>query len=590
MSDAKHTQELGSVNPMSFTHQPENVADLEQHRFRRIQAKAEPAAPAMPEGNLEAILASLVKKALMDQEKANKKKKQGGGEGGGQAENSPKDPTIEMLFAQHFEKQQRWKLGGVLDEHTGEVERKVYEWMEGPRGCYWRVMSDVRARSLTTRWMGTQHPNKARSSTAASCLTTMMDMLSDDERCTIHQPSPDDDVAIMPVRNAYLYIERDGTIRAKKPTMGAGITYVVPAEIDWARVDADGIYTPQEPPAGSAWGSYLDLFMSDLGVRQLLQEATGSSLLPTTFERGFMLVGSGSNGKSTFLNALTALHPRHMSLSLKKLEGEFNLAKLGQGVTLAMSSENPSFIGPDAEEVLKALISRDIISARDPHQPLSSFRPRATLFFACNKAIQFTDRSKGLQTKLQIIPFMGYKNRRGQGVVRDYDKKVTKNAKELGVLLDWALIGAARLRQQDDQFSELPEAAAAVVKTVRIEADPVSSYLCQVDLQLETACESSKEAIYDDYVAMADRDNAKAVRSQEFWRAVKEYVQRELGGELQERQPSGGARYGKRVGRTVNVSIMGLQPTGWHWDTGVKLANPLPPVDEEGNFPEIPFP
>jgi phage/plasmid-associated DNA primase len=281
---------------------------------------------------------------------------------------------------------------------------------------------------------------------------------------------------------------------------------------------------------------------------------------------------------------LTALHPRHMSLSLKKLEGEFNLAKLGQGVTLAMSSENPSFIGPDAEEVLKALISRDIISARDPHQPLSSFRPRATWFFSCNKAIQFTDRSKGLQSKLQIIPFMGYKDRRAKGVVRDFDRKVTRNARELGVLLDWALIGAVRLRKQDDQFSELPETAASVVKTVRIEADPVSSYLYQVDLQLETACETSKEAIYDDYVKFADKDNAKAVRSQEFWRAVKEYAQRELGGELLERQPSGGSRYGKRVGRTVNVSITGLQPTGWHWETGTKVAPPVPPMDEDLPF------
>lgn len=557
-----------------------NVSSLEEARSAREQAKAEPAMPS--DVNFEELVTKLLKKALIDQDRAKKKKEKGGG--GGEAQSDPKGPTIEVLFAEHFEMQQRLKLGGVLDEFTGEVERKVYEWQEGPRGSYWRVMSDTRARSVTGRWMRTQHPNKARSSTAASCLASMMDWLSDNQFCTIRQPSPDDDVAIMPVRNAYLYIERDGTIRAKKPNKAAGITYVVPAEIDWSRVDADGIYTPQEPPADSAWGSYLDLFMSDLGVRQLLQEATGSSLLPTTFERGFMLVGSGSNGKSTFLNALTALHPRHMSLSLKKLEGEFNLAKLGQGVTLAMSSENPSFIGPDAEEILKALISRDIISARDPHQPLSSFRPRATLFFACNKAIQFTDRSKGLQSKLQIIPFMGYKNRRGQGVVRDFDRKVTRNARELGVLLDWALIGAVRLRKQDDQFSELPETAASVVKTVRIEADPVSSYLYQVDLQLETACETSKEAIYDDYVKFADKDNAKPVRSQEFWRAVKEYVQRELGGELLERQPSGGSRYGKRVGRTVNVSITGLQPTGWHWETGTKVAPPVPPMDEDFPF------
>ena len=488
-------------------------------------------------------------------------------------------PTPELCYADYFAGRDDLRVGGAIDRQ-GTVERKFYEWNDDQRsGQFWKVMNDDRARNIAVTWLKRNVPNKGRSSLGQSCVETTMDLYCFDSEQSISQRDHKD--VVMPVLGAYLHIKADGTIVAHKPTKEAGMTHCVPAKFDWSRVGADGIYTPRSVDPNSAFGKYLDLFMADLEVRQLLQEAVGSSLLPTAFEKGFMLTGGGSNGKSTLLHLLRTLHPRNFALSLDKLDSEFSMGNL-PGMTLALSTESAPFIGIKAEQRIKALISRDPIAVREPFKPEITVVPRCSVWFACNKPIRFVDRTYGLTSKIVTIPFLGFKSRTSDSVILDYHRTITDSETEMSQLLDWALEGAARLRRQGNRFSELPEAAKAVSESHRLETDPLYAYFMEVDLRTETHAESSKAEIYADYVSSMHTSENRPVCNGEFWKAVGDHVMKTEGVRLRGRQPGGGARHAKRLSRMVNVSIHGVKSDPFDWDkTALRHSAPerLDPPD-----------
>jgi hypothetical protein len=489
-------------------------------------------------------------------------------------------PSTELFYCDYFEGLADYRVGGVIDQATCETERRVYRWTDDHQGAFWRLQTEAQNRNHVSQWLRKRFPGKVKTVNAKSCVETMLDLLSFEPEQALKRDQ-NRKVTILPLKNAYLFIEKDGTVRAEKPNREASITHVVPAEIDWSRVDARGIYTPSSVPAESAWGSYLDLFMSNMSIRNLLQEATGASLLSTNFERGFMLVGTGSNGKSTYLNVLRAFHPLNTDLPLDKLDSEYNLAKLSKGQTLATSSENVQYIGRSGEQILKSVISRDLISAREPYEGVQCFRSKATLFWACNKPTQFSDRTKGLGTKIEIIPFLGFKNRENKGAIRDFDGVVVGDSRELAVVLDWALLGAARLRKQGDQFSKLEDEALEAAKNIKVESDPLMQYFIDVELRSETAFATSKDAIFADYEQTTIDGRNKPVSKGEFWRAAREFVQAELNGIYEEMQPAGGSRYAKRQSRVCNLTVRGIQPAVWTWK-----GHPVP-VPSQATAPAV---
>lgn len=484
-------------------------------------------------------------------------------------------PSTELFYTDYFEGLDDYRVGGVVDRAKGTVDRRAYAWAVDDFGAFWRVLSQEQIKNHALRWLRSRFPGKSKDGIAVSCVDSMFTMCSFDPKQSLPRPT-DKKVTILPVKNAYLFIQPDGTILAKQPDMRHGVTHAVPAEIDWSRVDANGIYTPHDVPKDSAWGSYLDLFMSDSSARQLLQECTGASLLSTNFEKGFLLVGGGSNGKSTYLNVLTAFHPKHESMPLGQLEKDYELWKLSQGTTLAISSENVKYIGRGSEQILKSLISRDLISARKPFGDPISFRNQAFFVAASNEVIQFSDRTKGLTTKLAVIPFLGFKDRTAKGAIRDFDQRVVGSSQEMGVVLDWALLGVVRLRQQGDQFSTLTDEALEAAKAIRIDGDSLVRYLVDVDLRLEPTVGTSKDAIYTDYAQTMLNDNNRPVSKAEFWRGVREFVRTELDGDIEEAQPSGGSRYASRVSRIVNLSVRGVKPMNHRWKGAAGLVTPPP--------------
>ena len=470
----------------------------------------------VPQG-VEGVKPSVVADIEQAKEKRDQKKRdKAKGEDG---ERKPPEPSAELLFAQAVKANDDLRIGGR--QENGDIEQSLYRWTGG----HWSLLHDALARKVALDWLMARRKHQCTQQTARSALATAMDFMVDEPAQMLSSLEGKHDTAVIPVEEAYLRIEKDGIIRPLRPTRDLGLTYTVPAAFDWARCNGDGTYAPRPVDPTSAFGRYLDRFMPDLAVRRLLQEAAAASVLPTNFEVAWVLSGSGSNGKSTFLHLLRRIHPFNTSLRLKNASDRFGFQNIA-GKTLVIASEVPDFIGKDAEQNLKSLISRDPIEVEKKKRDSISIVPRATLFLAMNEPIKFTDYTYGNERKYQTIPFTVRMAKDSPDRVRDYHKLITDDPAEMAVVLDWILEGAVRLQRQGG-FSKLPESVDAYTKKSRLLTDNVAAFLHEHEARHDGDAWTPKMAIYTAYKEYCLERTLKPVSEPSFWTRVRETYERD---------------------------------------------------------------
>jgi P4 family phage/plasmid primase-like protien len=474
------------------------------------------------------------------------KKKRKSGEEGDKEKKAP-DPSAELLFAEFVQSHGDFRIGGR--QENGDIEQSLYHW----NSEHWSMMHEAVARKEALRWLKARRKHKCTQQTARSALLTAMDFMVDEpaQMLSSLEGARPADCAIIPVLGAYLRIEKEGVVRPLKPARDFGLTYTVPAAFDWARCNGDGTYTPRPVDPATAFGRYLDRFMPDPHVRRLLQEAAAASVLPTNFEVAWVLSGSGSNGKSTFLHLLRKIHPFNTSLRIKNADGRFGFQNIA-GKTLVIAAEVPHFIGADAEQNLKSLISRDPIEVEKKKRDSISIVPRATLFLAMNEALKFTDYTYGNERKYQTIPFLVRMQKDSPDRVRDYHRLITDNPVEMSVVLDWILEGAVRIQQQGG-FSKLPESVANYTETSRLQTDNVAAFLHETEAHHDKGAWTPKMAIYTSYKDYCLERTLKPVSEPSFWTRVREKYEREevALGDKQVQTKNG-------RGRAVQLRLMGV--------------------------------
>lgn len=141
-------------------------------------------------------------------------------------------------------------------------------------------------------------------------------------------------------------------------------------------------------------------------TEQLLYEAIGYSMLKTNeLQKAFLLVGSGRNGKSTYLDLIKNVLGKKntTTVSFKDLTSNFRAAMLdGKLASLAgdISSQ------PIAEsDLIKSISAGEDITLEQKYKQAQSKSLFSTLFFACNKVPRTPDTSEGFYRRWCIIPF-----------------------------------------------------------------------------------------------------------------------------------------------------------------------------------------
>ncbi len=238
------------------------------------------------------------------------------------------------------------------------------------------------------------------------------------------------------------------------------------------------------------WEQFQDeIFEGKREIVEFVQRAIGYSLTGDVSEQClFLCVGGGSNGKSTFLEALRhALGPYAYNMPFSTLELKNrssvpnDLAALA-GRRLVTSSETGEKIRLNETRV-KVLTGTDKLTARFLYGEFFEFQPVGKFWLATNHLPFVADDSHGFWRRVRVIPF----HRRFSD--QEADKGLLERLKaEASGILAWAVQGCLEWQKHG---LEMLASVRAVTEKYRGEMDPVGEFVdedCVVGPDRQAAC------------------------------------------------------------------------------------------------------
>lgn len=302
--------------------------------------------------------------------------------------------------------------------------------------------------------------------------------------------------------------------------------YLLPHSAQW--FSTASLPFPYDPNANCpTWKAFLDYNLR--GDKELicrLQEWAGYLLLPDTGYQKFLLMkGDGSNGKSVYMAAITAMLGQEnvSNVSLEVFGDRFSRTDtLGKLANIAGDCEELDKV---AEGYIKSFTSGDRMYFDRKGVSGINCVPTARLMISCNELPRLRDRSDGIWRRMLLVPWD--RKIEDSMKVRNMDKPAWwEQSGELAGILNWAIVGLHRLREQggftdasasrsatSDYQKEMNSARAFLLESVTEAFDPDYVPAIRVDF------------LYSLYSAWAKSGNqhpfAKPTFSKEVYRVFK---------------------------------------------------------------------
>lgn len=246
---------------------------------------------------------------------------------------------------------------------------------------------------------------------------------------------------------------------------------------------------------------------------ETMLELIGYCLVPTTkYEKAFMFSGTGANGKSTFVNMLSALLGKEnvSNVPLQDLENNrFKSAQLYGKMANIFADIAPTAL--DKSSVFKSIVSGDSISAEYKGKDSFDFRPFAKLIFSANELPATRDITEGFFRRWIIIPFPNQfkKHHANPNLIH---KLTTPEA--LSTLLNYAIQGLNRL-EVNGHFTE-SETINNLLNEYKKESDSIATFVEEkCDLGAWGECTSTKE-LFEAYEKWCVEMDYSTIKKREF--------------------------------------------------------------------------
>lgn len=260
-----------------------------------------------------------------------------------------------------------------------------------------------------------------------------------------------------------------------------------------------------------------NFFCGDAELIDYVQQTVGLAALGKVYQEALIIAyGEGSNGKSTFWNAiakvlgsysgaisadaLTVGCKRNVKPEMAELKGKRLViaAELEEGMRLNTS-------------IVKQLCSTDEISAEKKYKDPFKFVPTHTLVLYTNHLPRVGANDDGTWRRLIVIPFNA--KIKGKSDIKNYADYLVKNAG--GAILSWVIEGAQKAIQQNFTLT-VPKVVADAIVQYRESNDWLSIFLedcCEID---RTYTQKSGE-FYQEYRAYCQRNGEYARSTTDFY-------------------------------------------------------------------------
>ena len=292
-----------------------------------------------------------------------------------------------------------------------------------------------------------------------------------------------------------------------------------PTPADYGSIIMDYDYDPDA--TCPQWENFIHDISNGIGQREdMLQKIAGYIMRPDCNEQKiFILVGSGGNGKSVYLNILQKLYnPVNAShVEPAGITQDFQRIKLINSLMNIGSDISSDFSRGEIREYLNKIAAGDMISACYKGKDFVDFYPRCKLIYACNEAprVSFTAglnrRFMYVDFDIKYVEYPDPDNPLQHKVDKDIDSKLLA---ELPGIFNWAYRGYHNLIR-DDGFIETPE-QAKYLRDLEESADPVITFLREMNYSGIIP----NSTIYSDYKAWCLDNGHKPLASNRFFPRV----------------------------------------------------------------------
>lgn len=238
-------------------------------------------------------------------------------------------------------------------------------------------------------------------------------------------------------------------------------------------------YRYDEKAKAPIFDRFLTEVLPDEQARTLLQTYIGSMFTATPPQQVAFLLGSGANGKSVFLDVITALlNPANITnYSITTLcdEERGKDARKGiEGKLLNVCTE----VGREIEgATFKKLATGEPITGNRKYHDNTTITDYARLLFACNELPRTNDVTEGFFRRFAIIEF---------GVTIPAERQdpllASKIKQNLSGVLNWVIDGVRLFVEKGYKLTEY-QRGETLVTDYRRESDSVLSFLFDKDIK-----------------------------------------------------------------------------------------------------------
>jgi len=265
------------------------------------------------------------------------------------------------------------------------------------------------------------------------------------------------------------------------------------------------------------WKKALQQWLPDNKTREFIQEYVGYCLIPDTSQQvSVFLYGSGSNGKSTFLEVISQLFgPQILSnIPLHRIGNRFETVYLQDKLVNICTDIDPGYIKNTG--TIKTLIHGEHTRGEYKNGISFGFIPVVRMFFSANELPRVRDKSNGWYRSFEYVEFPNSFKKSDD----NYDSKLKqKLIKELPGIFNWALAGLKRMKQTEI-FSSSKEMKKNKNK-YKAHNDTVSAFL-QEKAVMDKEAKIVGKKFHENYQRYCEKQGLDAQSRKTFTRILKQ--------------------------------------------------------------------
>ena len=259
-----------------------------------------------------------------------------------------------------------------------------------------------------------------------------------------------------------------------------------------------------------------DISCGDSTIRKNLEELIGLCMFRSNrYASAAFLLGEGSNGKSTYINAVRNVlgDDNVSSLDVAVIGERFQAGRIAGKLANLGDDISNEYISGSKLSVFKKATSGETLYTDVKGSDGFEFKPYCTLIFSANEMPRLGDSTDGTLRRMFPIPFNARFKREDGRFDPDLSRKLaTKEAAEYFIRV--GIEGLQRVVYQSGVTEN--ECSKKMLREIHVENDSVLQWITDENVSLSEIVGTSTDLVFEEYVTWCENSKTKPMKKATF--------------------------------------------------------------------------